>query len=61
MTLGTIWVPINSTLNQGDDVTVDYDGQIRCHSFEVRLDEAHIKVLSSKYNQKWYQVAMLGI
>ena len=20
----------------GDDVTVDYDGQVRCHSFEVR-------------------------
>jgi hypothetical protein len=24
-------------------------------------DEAHIKVLSSKDNQKWYQVAMVGI
>ena len=30
----------------GDDVTVDYDGQVRCHSFEARVC-AHIKLPQS--------------
>eukprot|EP00438_Fugacium_kawagutii_P011366 Skav212544 [mRNA] locus=scaffold1851:526662:527808:+ [translate_table: standard] len=29
----------------GDDVTVDYDGQVRCHSFEdFRLKFTHYKI-----------------
>lgn len=28
----------DSIVTTGDDVTVDYDGQVRCHSFEDQLD-----------------------